>query len=271
MWTIASIGATCESKHEHRRRGHHWRPAPARAVHAKYDTAFRYLRGCAACRRTGLSLVFGAFAGTFKSNNAFQQFRTHPFLRKSAPCRTREIKIAGRASHFLQATPSRHASSDQPHLHFPILSLQQVLCAEDSSDVRVAAVRMLFAAAVERAEDASERRENLEDQCNVLAAENQAIASVLAQRRAEARKAQASSTRSTPHSTPHSYGPVPCSPFLLEVRHRTGRDNSWQFASHLKNCRRVNGFSDCVSLFLTVRGPIRPSSHPFEVRMTILF
>ena len=63
-------------------------------------------------------------------------------------------------------------------------------CAEDGSDVPIAALRALFAAAVQRAVVAKERRDKLEDRCNGVAAENQALASELAKRRAEAGRAQ---------------------------------------------------------------------------------
>lgn len=65
----------------------------------------------------------------------------------------------------------------------------QAKCQEGDEN-HVVALRSVFAAAVEKAIAARDRREAMEDKCNRLAAENQAVMSELASQRAAAARAQ---------------------------------------------------------------------------------
>lgn len=66
------------------------------------------------------------------------------------------------------------------------------LCAKECSDAQVAAVRALFAGAVQRGAGARKRRDEMEDRCNQVAAENEAVSSDLKISRAAFARAQTS-------------------------------------------------------------------------------
>lgn len=70
-----------------------------------------------------------------------------------------------------------------------LLLVLKALCERKGNDAAVEALRPLFSAAAQRNTDARTRRDALEDKCNQLAAENEAVASELATQRAEAAKA----------------------------------------------------------------------------------